>query len=724
MAGASALWRLTTPCPLKQEELEYASSNRRARAALSQLPACRQARLLTWDVTVTDGRRMRGRLFEPSVAAARRVVVYAPSELEGGGGAAECLQLVCQLLPLGVAVFALDVTPTGTTHCCAQDVAAAVQLLRCGRGSLPPYPCIALWGRSVGAAAVLRFAAQDVDVACLVCDSAYADLGSLLAMPGWASVPLFGFCQLASLVSGQATQKEALVEVQPEECARHCLVPALFLHGSDDSSVPAEHARKLRAAYGGEAQIFSMADCDHDTPRPPEFLTKAALFLARVFSLESDAIRELELVLSSSFSVPCRKQAAQDNPDLTKRVAALLRSEDKESRRLGLAMKVASACPLYEKSRFLRLTEKGQMPSRSQSQTGSIKRYCIGLTLPSAESEACIAWAAERRQCPEKGAISGTVHFLAVSCCRIRLMRATVCLPLQQEGCGSRPRASEKVLRDLSAQTLQLEPKQAPYSASLMIADTGRVEFIINSRVGMCYEPRKMAEPPLGIGCGGLSMWAVTFGDAASAVAILDCSTEGCDASSGERSFAQQGQMMEDLPISAAQEAMQRREPRKQRLIPSLELPLRLPIHSRHDDPPMLSSLAVWRPDPSQQNLPATPGNCSSSRGGSSRGGSSAWPTLLTDGSKGTFLSKATDSLACSSLESENDDKSYEIDHGECHVNRGIQRQEAGSISPGSTSEDGGQARTWPDLQECAFCSGHDARRHTWAGEALLAFGQ
>ena len=66
-----------------------------------------------------------------------------------------------EVLPLGISVFAIDVTPTRNSQCCFDDVECAVGALRDGLPGVAPVSCIALWGRSAGAVAALQYASKE-----------------------------------------------------------------------------------------------------------------------------------------------------------------------------------------------------------------------------------------------------------------------------------------------------------------------------------------------------------------------------------------------------------------------------------------------------------------------------------------------------------------------------------------------------------------------------------
>ena len=369
-------------------------------------------------------------------------MVYCPSERDGGAGAEECLEL-CTLAQAfyssevqawpgevqacscevrnccrsAFAIFAIDVSSNGTSHCLEQDVAAAIEMLRQGHKAIPPYPYVALWGRSAGAVAALE-AAKDPTLAAIVCDSAYSDLASLLEVPGVLSAPLAGLCQLASGsgLLGPGTESSPS-PTDPIEYARSCFVPGLFLHAAEDELLSSNHAKNLRQAHGGEAQLLTMSRTRHDSSRPNEAISRAALFLSRAFGLENKAVSRLALYLS-------RLHPDDATDKIDQEAAKLLAAQEVQKRRWGLLMKAVNHCPAYHGTSFTRARARGVRPS---SPAGSdYVKYAILVTLPSASSEVCIAWAAEMTAENAENRRLGTVHFANISCSCLSLTRATV----------------------------------------------------------------------------------------------------------------------------------------------------------------------------------------------------------------------------------------------------------------------------------------------------------
>ena len=139
-----------------------------------------------------------------------------------------------------------------------------------------PREAVVLHGWSMGAAAVLRVAADET-VRAVVADSGYARLSRLLRqrMGPW----IYPGAALASRwLLGVSPQG-----VAPEEAAarlRAAGTPLFLLHGRADRTVPVEHARRLHARYP-EAQLWTLAGFPHVAAwRHPEYAARLHGFLS------------------------------------------------------------------------------------------------------------------------------------------------------------------------------------------------------------------------------------------------------------------------------------------------------------------------------------------------------------------------------------------------------------------------------------------------------------
>ncbi|CAE7938533.1 cbpA, partial [Symbiodinium necroappetens] len=684
----AALRRLALPSQLSQEVRRRGVHSAKVRQVLGALPGL-QAEVAKFSVRSGPRRGFVGRLLDPKLPVERRcVVVYCPSEREGGAGAEECLELCPELLPLGIAIFAIDVSSHGTSHCLEQDVAAAIEMLRQGHKAIPPYPYVALWGRSAGAVAALE-AAKDPTLAAIVCDSAYSDLASLLEVPGVLSAPLAGLCQLASgsWLLGPGTDSSK-TPTDPVEYARSCFVPGLFLHAAEDELLSSDHARNLRQAHGGEAQLLTMSRTCHDSARPNEAISRAALFLSRAFGLENEAVSRLALYLS-------RLHPDDATDKIDREAAKLLAAQEVQKRRWGLLMKAVNHCPAYHGASFTRATARGVRPSPAGP---NYVKYAILVTLPSASSEVCIAWAAEMTAENADNRRLGTVHFANISCSCLSLTRATV----------HEDETNQTVhLEDLAVQESSLVPREKPYTMLLALADSGRVEM----KLGNCSVQWGRLNQDTGF-IASLSLWSASFGGAGLVEFKDELLPRQPDSGGAEPEHHFIGtkqvqdpskvSLLESLPGSAAELAWHLYKKQHHGSLhkarpPELELPGTLP----DEDRTALQSL-----------------------GRQCRGRNSSELSVQSELSAGTFLSKAADSLALSlsTVQSEEADgrPEDECSQSSLHFQPPVRANtQEGSVSEASEGSGNGhglaRSHTWPDLQEPCLYASTRGRRHTWS---------
>jgi len=696
----AALRRLALPSQLSEEVRRRGVHSAKVRQVLGGLPGL-QAEVAKFSVRSGPRRGFVGRLLDPKFPVERRcVVVYCPSERDGGAGAEECLELCPELLPLGIAIFAIDVSSNGTSHCLEQDVAAAIEMLRQGHKAIPPYPYVALWGRSAGAVAALE-AAKDPTLAAIVCDSAYSDLASLLEVPGVLSAPLAGLCQLASGsgLLGPGTESSPS-PTDPIEYARSCFVPGLFLHAAEDELLSSNHAKNLRQAHGGEAQLLTMSRTRHDSSRPNEAISRAALFLSRAFGLENKAVSRLALYLS-------RLHPDDATDKIDQEAAKLLAAQEVQKRRWGLLMKAVNHCPAYHGTSFTRARARGVRPS---SPAGSdYVKYAILVTLPSASSEVCIAWAAEMTAENAENRRLGTVHFANISCSCLSLTRATV----------HEDETNQTVdLEDLAVQESSLVPREKPYTMLLALADSGRVEM----KLGNCSVQWGRLNQDTGF-IGSLSLWSASFGGAG----LVDFKDELLPRQPDSRGYKEKlsGSEPEHHFIGTKQAQENSKASLESSGSPgsAAELELRRIYNKQHHgwlhkaSPPELE-LPGTLPDEDRTALQSLGRQC--------RGRNSSELSVQSELSAGTFLSKAADSLALSlsTVQSEEADGRLEDMLDECsqaslHFQPPVRANtQEGSISASEGSGIGrglARSQSWPDLQEPCLYASTQGRRHTWS---------
>ena len=148
-----------------------------------------------------------------------------------------------------------------------QDVEAAVRLAR----ERSPGPVV-VWGVSLGAASVVLAAAEDPEVAGVICDSSYRSLDDtvrhhlqlfrgfrwwLRIVPNWptADLTLFWMGRRGAFDTTSADVLAAAAHLKGR--------PALFVANSDDRRMPKEIAFDLQAAAGPGAEVLIVPGKSH-----------------------------------------------------------------------------------------------------------------------------------------------------------------------------------------------------------------------------------------------------------------------------------------------------------------------------------------------------------------------------------------------------------------------------------------------------------------------------
>mmetsp|Transcript_7807 Transcript_7807/g.23888 ORF Transcript_7807/g.23888 Transcript_7807/m.23888 type:complete len:591 (-) Transcript_7807:559-2331(-) len=174
---------------------------------------------------------------------------------------------------------------------------------------------VALWGRSMGAATSLLYAAtRDPDAAAVVADSPYSSLVDLCRelvakarrrsrAPGQAA-SASASAQPADAKTGTGARELVLSAITEAALAlvrasvkhragfdifdvspiahvanmRHSATPVLFVHGAKDDFVAPTHSMALNDAHGGDATLL-LVPCDHQAQRPASAMLDALLFV-------------------------------------------------------------------------------------------------------------------------------------------------------------------------------------------------------------------------------------------------------------------------------------------------------------------------------------------------------------------------------------------------------------------------------------------------------------
>jgi pimeloyl-ACP methyl ester carboxylesterase len=215
------------------------------------------------------------------------VVIY----MHGNSSArVEVLPQLSYLLSLGVAVFAFDFAGSGKSDGDyvslgfyeREDLACIIAHLR----STNVVSTVALWGRSMGAATALMFGDRDPSIACMILDSAFADLTQLaeeMVEKGREQgivVPTFVVSVALRLIQN-SVKKQAGVnikQISPISHADKCFIPALFVAGEHDDFIKKHHSESLYERYAGDKNLI-IVEGDHNSPRPKFMFDSASIFL-------------------------------------------------------------------------------------------------------------------------------------------------------------------------------------------------------------------------------------------------------------------------------------------------------------------------------------------------------------------------------------------------------------------------------------------------------------
>jgi pimeloyl-ACP methyl ester carboxylesterase len=148
-----------------------------------------------------------------------------------------------------------------------EDVKAAIRLAR----ERSPGPVV-LWGVSLGGAAVVLAAAEDPDVAGVICDSSFRSLDDTVRhhlqlfrrFRWWLRiVPRWPVAELTVFWMGRRGGFDpATVDVRAA-AARLAGRPALFVANSDDRRMPKEIAFDLQGAVGAGAEVLIVPGRSH-----------------------------------------------------------------------------------------------------------------------------------------------------------------------------------------------------------------------------------------------------------------------------------------------------------------------------------------------------------------------------------------------------------------------------------------------------------------------------
>jgi competence protein ComEC len=152
--------------------------------------------------------------------------------------------------------------------------------------------CPVLWGRSMGAAIALRTAAAEPRIAALVLESPMVDLNSSMALVlSRRMIPFSSF--VAQCITRRAGKLAGMSihSPRPTDSARAVGCPTLILHGTNDTIVTIDEARRLADAFQAAPRWIEVVDARHTDvvdKGGEELLDRVAVFL-------DESVRESDL---------------------------------------------------------------------------------------------------------------------------------------------------------------------------------------------------------------------------------------------------------------------------------------------------------------------------------------------------------------------------------------------------------------------------------------------
>ena len=194
------------------------------------------------------------------------------------GNKMEGLAYLDKVLPLGINFCSFDFSGCGNSegewvtlgYKEKQDLQAMIEYLYENKR----VSTIGLWGRSMGATTSLFYESENPGtVNCMVLDSGFSQLTMLIeGMAAQMGIPPEFVQMLSPMIDGAVHQKVGfhLSDLDAEEAAKSCEVPAYFFHGADDNFVVPLHSEKNYGSYKGTKKSFKKFAGDHNAERPPQ----------------------------------------------------------------------------------------------------------------------------------------------------------------------------------------------------------------------------------------------------------------------------------------------------------------------------------------------------------------------------------------------------------------------------------------------------------------------
>lgn len=200
------------------------------------------------------------------------------------------LALAAKLVHAGYDVFMFDFRNSGQSSPSLttiglreqQDLLGAIDFAEAKK----PGQTIGLIGFSMGAATSLLVGGADPRIAAVVADSPFYSLREYLEenLPQWTGLPRFPFSWLILTLSPVLLRANPR-HVKPYEIVSRAKKPIMFIHGTKDSTVPAENSKRLHAlAQDEDSQIWLVPHAGHVRSfalLPDEYAERVIAFLEK-----------------------------------------------------------------------------------------------------------------------------------------------------------------------------------------------------------------------------------------------------------------------------------------------------------------------------------------------------------------------------------------------------------------------------------------------------------
>jgi len=149
---------------------------------------------------------------------------------------------------------------------------------------------LGVWGRSMGAVTALLHADRDPGLCAICLDSPFASLRRLaedlsksrrfpFRVPSWLVEGALAVVRMRC----QALADFDIEDLVPLENAKRSSVPAIFMHGRQDTFITPWHSKQLYNAYLGPKQMVTV-EGDHNSERSQQAVNQAVGFFRRNFA--------------------------------------------------------------------------------------------------------------------------------------------------------------------------------------------------------------------------------------------------------------------------------------------------------------------------------------------------------------------------------------------------------------------------------------------------------